>query len=233
MNFYNLYQGDCLDVMSTFKDNEFDLCLTDPPYGILKNSFPGQSNTSKKALGKTTKFKDVDWDNYPLSSEQFQEIQRISKNQIIFGGNHFSDILPVSRGWMVWDKRRMFAQNDQADCELIWTSYDVAPRVCYHLWMGMMKDSEKGNERYHPTQKPVAVIEWLIDTVASDVNTIIDPFIGSGTTMFASQNRRKDCVGIEISDEYCNIVKRRCFTRTFLDRQVDYNFMIVEAEESK
>lgn len=222
MNIYKLYRGDCLDVMSTFKDNEFDLCLTDPPYGILKNARLGSGNTSRKALGKPSNYGKIMWDDITFSLEQFKEVERISKNQIIFGGNYFN-FLPISRGWMVWDKRRQTVQNDYGDAELIWTSYDVVTRICYHLWNGFLRDSEKGIQRTHPTQKPIKVMEWLLDK--TDAKTVIDPFIGSGTTMVACQNRRLDCVGVEINNNYCQVVKDRCFHRRFLDREVSYEFI--------
>ncbi|MHA1288549.1 MAG: DNA methyltransferase, partial [Candidatus Thorarchaeota archaeon] len=122
--------------MSRFEDNEFDLCLTDPPYGILENAKLGSGNTSKKAGGHATNYGDIIWDGTPMSEECFNEIQRISKNQIIFGGNFFP-YLPYSRGWMVWDKRKnVVPQRSYADGELIWTSYDTPLRICYHLWDG-------------------------------------------------------------------------------------------------
>lgn len=112
---------------------------------------------------------------------------------------------------------------DFADCELIWSSYDVVPRIFYHRWRGFIRDSEMGKERVHPTQKPVKLIEWLLDK--NDVKTVIDPFIGSGTTMVACQNRRLDCTGVEINHHYCQVVKDRCFHRRFLDREVSYEFI--------
>lgn len=97
MNKYKLYQGDCLDVMSTFNDNEFDLCLTDPPYGILKNAKLGKGG----GVADSIDYPKIDWDDTVFNNEQLQETIRISKNQIIFGGNHFHRILPQSRGWMI------------------------------------------------------------------------------------------------------------------------------------
>lgn len=205
--------------MSTFKDKEFDLCLTDPPYRILENAKLGKGG----GVADSIDYPEINWDNEPMNNEQLQEIIRISRNQMIFGGNHFHTILPQSRGWMMWDKRKLGTPCDFADCELIWTSYNIVPRIFYHRWRGFIRDSEMGKERIHPTQKPVKLIEWLLDK-ANEIKTVIDPFVGSGTTMYACQNRRLDCVGIEISSHYCDLVKQRCFTRRFLDRAVKYEF---------
>ena len=218
MNDYKLHQGDCLDIMSTFKDKEFDLCLTDPPYGIIQDLESYQD----WGVAKQLDYEKVEWDETPLSSEQLQEIIRVSENQIIFGGNHFHTILPQSRGWYIWDKRVGIPSNNFSDAELIWSSFNRQVRTFHHKWVGFIRDSEKGRERVHPTQKPVKLMEWLLDSV-KDIKTVVDPFIGSGTTMFACQNRRLDCTGIEISPHYCDIVEKRCFTRTFLDRKVSYN----------
>ena len=229
MNFYKLYQGDCFGVMSNFDDNELDLGLTDPPYGIGINKMNFVTSGAIKAgVAHRNDFRNhsTDWDEFTFKVEYFNELKRITKNQIIFGANHFSNILPNSRGWVVWDKRcEEKYSNDFADCEIIWTSFDRPSRIIRYLWSGMLQeDMSKKEKRYHPTQKPVKVIESLLD-MCKDIKTVIDPFMGSGSTMLACQNRRLDCVGVEIDPKYCNTIKERAFGRQFLDRQVEYDFV--------
>jgi DNA modification methylase len=217
-----LIQGDCYDIISTFKRKEFKLIVTDPPYGlhIAKYGRVGGDN-----LAKATYYDKSKWDKYPLTGMIFKEFQRISENQVIFGGNYFP-FLPTSSCWLVWDKKRGTTPDLNADCELIWTSFKKKPaRLFHHLWRGFLRDSEKG-ERYHPTQKPIKLLEWIIKNYCDKDDVILDPFIGSGTTMIACQNLKRSCIGIEINPKYCEIVKKRCFGRRFLDREVEYRFEV-------
>jgi len=227
-NFYWLIQGDCRKVLPTFDVWEFDCIITDPPYGLRigKNGTIGGDN-----LWKARNYGSIGWDNRRgLTEKLYYEFKRVSRNQIIFGGNYFTDILPVSSCWLVWDKRRGTTPDNFADCELIWTSFHgKQSRIFSHLWRGMFRDSERGI-RYHPTQKPVKLMEWIIEMFTDEGNTILDPFIGSGSTMVACQNLRRNCVGIEINPKYCEIVKKRCFGRKFLDREVEYKFEIFKEE---
>src|SRR3990167_7937610 len=142
----------------------------------------------------------------PPPREVFDMMFLASKEQIIFGGNFFE--LPPSRCWLVWDKQN--GDNNFADCELAWTSFDQPIRIKRHMWNGMLR---KGKEyRYsHPTQKPLEVIKWAIQQCKYwDIPlTILDPFGGSGTTAVACKEMKKDCVLIEINEKYCQIAKTR------------------------
>lgn len=204
---------DCLEGMKKLSDKSIDLVLTDPPYGLFKSTIGG-----KKPFGTTIGGKNavepkvypfIDWD-IKLTETYFKEILRISKNQIIFGGEHLSNILPQSRGWYCWDKLRGINTNF-SDCEFIWTSFDKVTRMIRFKWNGMLRDkSEIETEvRYHPTQKPMYVIGILIKDNSEEGQIICDPFMGSGTTAVMCKKLNRNFIGFEISSEYCEIAERR------------------------
>lgn len=185
-----LYHGDCLDILKTFKDDEFDFCITDPPYGIKADY----------------------WDETPMADEFRDEIFRVSKNQLIFGGNHFN--LPKTESWIVWYKQPFLPQ--QAHAELIWTSLKFKMKVFHYRYAGNCEgypDNLKVDYKkksVHPTQKPVEVMRWLIENFTKENQTIIDPFMGSGTTGIAAQMLNRQFVGIERDPEYYAIARQRC-----------------------
>ena len=142
------------------------------------------------------------------SKEVFEEMIRVSKNQIIFGGNYFTKHLPPSSCWVVWDKDN--AESFFADCELAWTSFNTAVRKVKWKWFGMLQEDMKHKEyRYHPTQKPVPVMRWILENYSEPNQIILDPFLGSGTTAIACKMLGRKYIGIEISPEYCKIARRR------------------------
>lgn len=159
-----IIHGDCLEVMRGFPDKSIDLVLTDPPYGIDI----GSMNFTNSTIGGVAKRKDykgmADWDKFSPSKEYFNEILRVGKKVVIFGGQYFTDKLPQSNCWVVWDKRvDEKYNNDFADCELVWTSESKPSRVIRYLWSGMMQgDMKNKEERLHPTQKPIPVISQLL-----------------------------------------------------------------------
>src|SRR5574344_788471 len=190
-----IYNADCLELMKQLPDNCIDLVLTDPPYGIdilnqIDRKNPNDGHGWKKIEVK-------EWDNFKPSQEIFNEILRVSKNQIIWGGNYFADILPVSQGWLVWNKgQRNFSL---ADGELAWTSYDKAMRIFDYARAKQLNDEH----REHPTQKPVKLIEWCIEySKLSEGSLILDCFAGSGTTAIASFNKKMDFICIEKDYDY-------------------------------
>ena len=200
-----IYCADCLDLMKEMDDNSVDFVLTDPPYGIGEC---GAKNHSRGSLCESTKYAPKDWDFEKPSSEYFKEIQRISKNQIIFGGNYFADVLPASSCWLVWDKDN--SDNDFADCELCWTSFKTAVRIYKHRWNGMLQEDMKHKEkREHPTQKPEKLIRKIIEDYSEEGQTIFDPFLGSGTTAVACINTGRNFIGIEKDADYFKIAQRR------------------------
>ena len=127
---------------------------------------------------------------------------------ILWGANHYADKLPASARWLIWDKRRGTTVNDFADCEMAWTNMDGPARVLPHMWNGGLRDSERGIPRVHKTQKAIAVMEWCLGFVP-DGKTILDPFMGSGTTLVACQRMGRHGTGIELDPDYFEIACKR------------------------
>ena len=194
-----LYLGDCMEVMPTL--DKVDAVVTDPPYGIgIDGNYAYRKNKDWQCARKTKDYGVNEWDKEPPSKNVFDAIISLSDNQIIWGGNHFE--LYPNRGWLVWDKK---VTGDFSDCELAWTSLDMGVRRIYHLWSGYKKEFPE--ERYHPTQKPINVMEWAIRFI--DAETILDPFMGSGTTGVACMNLGRKFIGIEIDEKYFEIACKR------------------------
>src|SRR3990167_2993628 len=177
----------------------YDLLLTDPPYGIGESL---RNHDNRKYMSKVppvVEYEKSDWDNQPPSRKILNAFRALATSQIIFGGNYFW--LPPTLCWLVWDK--LNGSNDYADCELAWTNLKKAVRRLQYRWHGMIHD---GNDvRYHPTQKPLAVMQWCIRQAPKDVKTILDPWMGVGTTLCATKLTGLQAVGIEQSEEYCKI----------------------------
>ncbi len=199
-----IYNEDCLETMKRIPDGTIDLILTDPPYGI------GEAKGKNKSRGKATKAKDYgthDWDDEIPSKQIFDEMFRISKNQIIFGGNYFIEYLSNSPCWIVWDKDNT---GDFADCELAWTSFTSATRLKKHRWNGMLQEDMSNKEyRFHPTQKPLPLFKWILNNYSKTGEIVYDPFLGSGTTALACKDLGRRFIGSEISKEYCAIAESR------------------------
>ena len=205
MKLNHIYNGDCLEIMKTFPDKSVDLVLTDPPCGIGAYS---KGTMGGGVLAKQSKFEATDWDNEIPSKEIFDEMMRVSKNQIIFGGNYFVEYLTNSSCWIVWDKDN--GDNNFADCELAWTSFDTAVRRFKFKWQGMLQENMKDKEvKHHPTQKPVEVMKWLLEKYSEDGQTILDCFMGGGSTLVACKQLNRNYIGIEISEKYCEIARKR------------------------
>lgn len=177
-----------------------DALVTDPPYGIGEAA---GANKSRGYLAKAKDYGDDDWDDEPILSEFMDEIRRKAKWQIIFGGNYYA--LPPTSCWLVWDKLN---NGDFADCELAWTNLPKAVRRLRFMWNGMLRahGEPRGD---HPTQKPIGVMKWCIEHLPADVETILDPFMGSGTTLVAAVKLGKRGIGIEKDPKYFDIACRR------------------------
>jgi DNA modification methylase len=180
----------------------FDLCLTDPPYGINENH---KKVASRGNLAKPIDYGEFTWDEERLSKDYFIEMQRISRHQVIFGGNYYTDYLPASASWIVWDKEN--GSNDFADVEMAWTSHKKAARLFRYMWNGMLK--AKPETRYHPTQKPLDLMRWILQNYTERTDIIIDPFCGSGTTGVACVLEGRDFIGIERETYYCGVARAR------------------------
>lgn len=190
-----LYLGDCLDVMRDMPDKSVDAVITDPPYGIARVWKGGSSHGWGVARLATPKRNS--WDDKPPSKETFDEIFRISKNQVIWGGNYFS--LPISRCWLVWNKpERGFTL---AEAELAWTSRDAPIRVFDYR--------RSDPDREHPTQKPLSLMTWCVLNFTKEGDTVLDPFMGSGTTGVACVQTGRNFIGVEIDPGYYAIAEKR------------------------
>ena len=188
----NLIQGDCMDYLREYKDNQFDLAIVDPPYGIGANKMTLGNGKKKIYRGES------DWDNSIPNAEYWAELKRVSKNQIVWGGNYMTEYLKPTGAWLFWDKGT--GDNDFADGELAWTSYNGALRKITKSWVGA--NAKDGLERIHPTQKPVALYKWILDKYAIQCNKILDTHLGSGSIAIACWDLGFDLTGIELDEDY-------------------------------
>ena len=195
------YNMDCMEAMREMPDKCFDLAVVDVPYGIGEC---GEKNRTRGKLAIAQDYKPfAGKDLEPPSSDYFTELSRVSKNQIIFGANHFADRLlnPASSCWIVWDKEN--GSTDFADCELAWTSFHSAVRIFRFRWQGMLQGNMKHKEiRIHPTQKPIALYTWIFQHYAKPGDKILDTHLGSGSSRIAAWDANLDFVGFEIDKEY-------------------------------
>lgn len=208
---FGFYNMDCMAGMATFPDNYFDLAIVDPPYGIGYDkqaaAHGGQQYGNAAAPHKT--YHSTNWDAAVPGEDYFNELFRVSKNQIIFGGNYFIDrIKRNSPCWIVWDKET--GANNYADAELAWTSFNSPVRQFRYLWKGMLQGDMKNKEvRIHPTQKPVALYKWILSNYASPGDKILDTHAGSASSLVACYDLGFDFVGFEIDEEYYRLASER------------------------
>ena len=194
-----IYHGDCREILPGLP--KVDLVLTDPPYGIGYSHGVGGGN-----LAGSTKF-----DHHPIYGDDkpFDPSPWLGFDAVVlWGANHYASRLPDSKFWLVWDKRDGMGSNDQADCEMAWVKGKGNARIFRHIWNGMLKASERGIPRDHPTQKPEALMAWCL-SYFPDSKTILDPFMGSGTTLRAAKDLGRKAIGIEIEEKYCEIAAKR------------------------
>jgi DNA modification methylase len=197
---HTLLLGDCREILPTL--GKVDACVTDPPYGInLANGFDGFGGFGKPIARRQY---DGDWDSTRPSPETFSAILKSATVHIIWGGNYFTDLLPVGRKWLFWDKCQTMPT--YSDGEMAWTSMEgvSTKRIIYNN-NGLMS-REKG--RVHPTQKPVEVMRWCVQQLPKAV-TILDPFMGSGSTGVACVKLGRKFIGIEMDEKYFDIACRR------------------------
>jgi site-specific DNA-methyltransferase (adenine-specific) len=193
--------------MKRYPDKYFDLAIVDPPYGI------GEDGSKNKSRGKLAKAKDYKGfsgnDKEPPNKEYFDQLFRVSKNQVIFGANHFISKIPFdSSCWLVWDKDNL--GTDFADCELAWTSFKTATRIFVYKWNGFLqKDMKNKEERIHPTQKPVALYDWILKNYAKDKYKILDTHLGSGSSRISANKAGLYFVGCEIDKHYFDLQEER------------------------
>jgi len=187
-----LYLGDCLEVLPTL--GPVDAVVTDPPYGI---GYQHGARGGGRKLG-------FDGESVVGDTQPFDPSPFIDGPAILWGGNHYADRMPPTRGGLIWDKRGGIRPNDQSDCEIAWTNVIETARLFFKYWNG----GGITEDRYHPTQKPVALMEWCLGFIP-DALTILDPFMGSGTTGVACANLGRKFIGIEIEEKYFTIACER------------------------
>ena len=189
------FNEDCMVGMARYPDKHFDLAIVDPPYGI---NF-AKTHTGKGWVVRESK----EWDNSIPDKEYFEELQRVSKNQIIWGGNYFTEHLKPSMGWIFWDKgQRDFSL---ADGELAWTSFNKALRV-FDFSRAKLNQTRAG---FHPTEKPAALYKWLLKNYAKQGDKILDTHVGSASSLIACYDMGFDAVGFELDEDYYNESKQR------------------------
>lgn len=225
---------DCMEGMRQYPDKYFELAIVDPPYGIGQGGEKIVSKSFRKSgapiikkdprNGRLISVKKKDYgseykDSEPPSVEYFNELRRVSKNQIIWGANHFISRIGLdSSCWIVWNK--INGNTDQADCELAWTSFETAVRCFEFMWNGFLQGTHKngrinqGNKKLcepilHPNQKPATLYEWLLRNYAKHGDKILDTHLGSGSSRIAAYKMGFDFYGFEIDPDYFNASERR------------------------
>ena len=198
-----LFNGDCMEYMKTIPDKYFELAIVDPPYGI--------NITKNKRLNNNSA---NDWDSKIPSNEYFTELKRVSKNQIIWGGNYFIEHLNNTRCFINWDK--LNHSDTYADCEMAWTSFDKNAKIFKYMWdgnrygyEGNIKGVGKPTIRIHPTQKPVALYKWLLKNYAKQGDKILDTHFGSLSVGIACHDMGFDLTACELDKDYYEAGKQR------------------------
>ena len=201
--FLSLFHADCMEIMKQYPDKYFDLAIVDPPYGIdyLHSGGLGTNCKNKKHNRKWHDRKD--WDKAIPEAEYWQELFRVSKNQIVWGANYFTGFLPPSMGWVFWDKGQDLSMSDG---ELAYTSFNRALRRVI-INRGQL-NAEGGT--IHPTQKPVKLYAWILQNYAREGDMILDTHLGSGSSRIAAHKAGLDFVGFEIDREYYTSSNKRC-----------------------
>ena len=200
----NITNEDNMQLMARYEDNHFDLAIVDPPYGInMDGGKIGGDNA-----GKAKEYTKKDWDKQAPNKEYFKELIRVSKNQVIFGANHFISKIPFdSSCWVVWDKDN---SGNFADSELAWTSFNTAVRNFTWRWNGMLQQNMKNKQqRIHPTEKPIQLYEWLLMNYAKEGDKILDTHLGSGSIAIACHNLKYDLTACELDTEYYDAAMKR------------------------
>ncbi len=196
-----IYNQDCMEAMKEMSDNQFDLAIVDPPYGIdLANMNMGVGNTPNATKIKNRKWKPKDWDKKTPTKEYFAELFRVSKNQIIWGGNYFN--LPPCKKFIIWDKKIPKGLSF-SDCEYAWTSFKGANKMFRY------SAYRNKSEKFHPTQKPPSLYDYCLINFAKEGDTILDTHLGSGSIAIACHNLGFELTGYEIDKEYFEAAKKR------------------------
>ena len=204
------YNEDCMIGMARYPDNYFELAIVDPPYGINHANKAGKMAGQQygNAAAKKRDYKSKDWDLQIPNQDYFSELTRVSKNQIIWGGNYMTNYLEPKSGWIFWDKNN--GDNNFSDGELAYTSFNCGLRKVGITWNGMIQyDMKNKEDRFHPTQKPILLYKWLLDKYAKKGDKILDTHLGSGSSRIACDDMGFDFVGFELDKEYFEAQEKR------------------------
>jgi site-specific DNA-methyltransferase (adenine-specific) len=181
---------DNMELMARYPDNYFDLAIVDPPYGINANNHAGKEENG------WSQYKKTDWDNETPSIEYWKELFRVSKNQIVWGGNYMTEHLPPSMGWIIWDKgQRGFSL---ADGEMAWTSFNKAMRIFEFSRAGCIKSNNTAIEKFHPTAKPFESYKYCLEKYAKPNDKILDTHLGSGSIAIACHDYGFDLTALTL-----------------------------------
>lgn len=203
-----IYHGDNGELDSGITGG-VDLLLTDPPYGIGYVHGAETGPYASRFNGVPVAGDDQPFDPRPWLG--------IAPKAILWGANHYAHLLPPAAGWLVWDKRVGVGVNDQSDCELAWSNVGATARMFWHMWNGFARQSERDTPRVHPTQKPVALMRWCIERAALAAGSLIlDPYMGSGSTLRAAKDLGHRAIGIEIEERYCEAAAKRLMQEALL-----------------
>lgn len=190
-----VYLMDCMEGLKQIPEKYFELAIVDPPYGIGANKM--QLGNGKRKIFRGSE----DWDKHPPTSQYFSKLMHISKNQIIWGANHFISLIPFdSSCWIFWDKGT--GDNDYADGELAWSSFKSPVKKLFKSWVGANAKERNEADRLHPTQKPIALYEWLIKNYAKESDKILDTHLGSGSSRIAAHKANLSFMGFELDEDY-------------------------------
>ena len=220
-----VFNMDCIEGMKQYPDNYFELALIDLPYGIGASKPSKKPDTVRQKNGTMLKvngthYQPKEWDFTLMQDDYFDELFRVSINQIIFGANYYKQL---AGGMIVWDK--LNGLSDQYGCEIAYQSFDKRTDIVYYMWQGMFQgvycgkevkkaliqqgDKSLNESRIHPTQKPVALCEWGISNYTDKNASVLDLFLGSGSTLVACEKTNRKCFGMEMSPDYCDVIVKR------------------------
>lgn len=202
-----VFNMDCMEGMKQYPDKYFDLAIVDPPYGIDFGKFNRTNKTASGERYKANKYKNGDWDAGVPDSPYFIELKRVSKNQIIWGGNYYFDQLGNSKGLICWYKHQPV--DNFSDCEYAWVSFDKPAKVFDYPYYGNLEGHTKATEKIHPTQKPVQLYKWILKHYAVNGDKILDTHLGSGSSRIAAHDLGFDFTAFEIDQDYFNAQEQR------------------------
>lgn len=203
---------DCMELMARYPDGHFDLAICDPPYGIKIASNGRLHNNSKYDRGftKNAEYKPVSWDDAIPDEKYFKELQRVSKKQIIFGGNFFFEYLQSTRSFIVWYKKGKDRNPNFSPAEFAWTNCDGLPKVYFVDWIGFgYLNNTRGQEKIHPTEKPIDLYRRILKDYAKEGMKVLDTHLGSGSIVIACIDEKVDLTGSEIDAHYFEMMNKR------------------------